>query len=248
MKHTHVQKKTRDKYTILTNPDKYKISDEHKYNLHKIWIDNQVIEVAGRLTTKPYIDVIGYKTGMPYSKIRYDLPGIPFHTHPKISEPISFSETLTPPSAEDYINIIKDKRTEYILTEHGIWMIQPIRINTFITECALSYYVLILNMQLATGGSNNSTHRDDNIFSSLVKSKQNINSYAKTYSKLISDPNGRLLNISNKKILKIFTNQVIEMISQLYSTAPSSDIEKSILIGMSQFIGDPPVKVTWHPY
>lgn len=235
MKSTHIKKQK-----VLTNRDKYTISNENKDALHKIWLDNQDVEVAGRLTDKPYIDIIGYETGIPYSKIRYDLPGIRFHTHPKIQNPISISETLTPPSVEDYINIIQHKQTEYILTEHGIWMIQPLRTNTFITECALSYYISILNTQLM--------YDNYAIFPSLIKLRHDIDYLAKTYSKLISDPSGRILNISDKKMLKHITNNTIKIISHLYSTAPKSDIKKSILTGMSQFIGDPPIKVTWHLY
>ena len=225
---------------VLTNRDKYTISKENKDALHKIWIDNQDVEVAGRLTDKPHIDIIGYETGIQHSKIRYDLPGIRFHTHPKTQNPVNISETLTPPSVEDYINIIQHKQTEYILTEHGIWMIQPLRTNTFITECALSYYVSILNIQLLSD--------EYAVLPSLMKLRHNVNYLAKTYSKLISDPNGKLLNISDKKILKQVKKETIEIISQIYSTTHSADIEKSILKGMPQFIGDPPIKVTWHQY
>ena len=225
---------------VLTNRDKYTISKENKDELHKIWLDNQDVEVAGRLADKTHIDVIGYETGISYSKIRYDLPGIRFHTHPKIKNQVNISETLTPPSVEDYINIIQHKQTEYILTEHGIWIIQPLRTNTFITECALSYYVSILNIQLISD--------EYAVLPSLMKLRHDVNYLAKTYSKLISDPDGRLLNISDTKILKQVKKDTIEVISQIYSTAPSADIKKSILSGMSQFIGDPPIKVTWHTY
>jgi hypothetical protein len=224
---------------ILTNRDKYTISAENKNNLHKIWLDNKV-EVGGRLTDKPYIDVIGYETGIPSNKIRYDLPGIRFHTHPKIQNPLHISETLTPPSAEDYINIIQYKQTEYVLTEHGIWMIQPLRTNTFMSECALTYYISILNIQL--------THDDSAIFPNLKKSRDDIAYLAKTYASLVSDPDGRILNISNKKTLKYITDETVEIISQMYSAASPTDIVKGIHVGMAQFIGDPPIKLTWHPY
>jgi hypothetical protein len=214
-----------------------------KDDLHKIWLSYPNVEIAGRLTDKPNIDIIGQEYGIPYDKIRYDLPGIRFHTHPK---PGDFngeeSEKLTPPSVEDYINIITHKQTEYILTEYGIWMIQPIRTTTFITECALAYYVFILNIQLI--------RIKYAVFPSLRKNRQDMNYLTKIYSKLMSDPDGRLLNISELQdsIRKTAIKETVDCISTLYSKVTKDIIKSSIISGMAQFIGDPPIKVTWHSY
>jgi hypothetical protein len=214
-----------------------------KYDLHKIWLSYPNVEIAGRLTDKPDIDIIGQEDGIPYDKIRYDLPGIRFHTHPRQKDfNDEESEKLTPPSVEDYINIITHKQTEYILTEYGIWMIQPLRTTTFITECALAYYVFILNIQLI--------RMKYAVFPSLRKNRQDINYLTKIYSKLMSDPDGRLLNISelDDSVRKTAIKETVACISTLYSEAPKDIIKSSILSGMAQFIGDPPVKVTWHLY
>ena len=119
-------------------------------------------------------------------------------------------------------------------------MIQPLRTNTFMSECALTYYISILNIQL--------THDDFAIFPNLKKSRDDIAYLAKSYASLVSDPDGRILNISNKKTLKYITDETVEIISQMYSAASPTDIVNGIHVGMAQFIGDPPIKLTWHPY
>ena len=199
-----------------------------KDELHKIWLLYPNVEVIGRLT-----DVVNIDTTDGLSGYKYELPGIRFRTRQPIKDSVS------PPSVLDYINIMTHKRTEYILTEHGIWMIQPIRTTTFITECALAYYVFILNRQL--------TQEKYAEFPSLLKHRD-IKYLTKIYSKLMTDPDGRLLNINQENMKKTAIKETVNFISSLYPTKQTDIIKSSILSGMSQFIGDPPVKVTWHSY
>ena len=235
--------------------------DKNKDSLHKLWLSFPDSKVVGRLTDIPNIDAIltddntaargPIKQDNNDVKIRYDLPGIRFRTYPKMDKLVC----ITPPTVGDYINIIIHKQTEYILTEHGIWMIQPLRTTTFITECALSYYVIILNTIIFDLHGNNIQSVSHPRSAVLYKSRHDTNYIAKTYSKLISSPDGRLLNIP-KELQKIAINNTIDIISDIYPTNPSNKqkpispdvIKSSIFAGIQQFIGDPPVKVTWHPY
>lgn len=218
-----------------------KLAPETLQKLREVWeaAAGEKNEVAGRIlpTGEVAVDAKGYYDGMPQDLMRVDLPGMQFHTHPRISGP--GCETLTPPSASDIFVIMERSLPEAVVTQRGVWLVSPRAKLDFYGVVAMMRYVHMLNARLEMPNCRQGIL--------AKKEDENVQDLARAYARLLSEPDGRVLN-GRCDICDIEDSELLEAVRGLYSMASENDILDAHHHGPLQFVGRTPVLVEWVPW
>lgn len=228
--------------SIATNPSKLLTSDL-KVKLYEVWKQSHAEnrEFAGRVDgANAVVDIKGDYDRIKTSDIDYNLPGIRFHTHPKIVDMEDIGAELTIPSDSDYFNILKHSKPEYVLTQHGIWIITPrdIDVDQIIPGMLLYSNSLMVHTDNGKCRTKFSKKRFD------TNTRESINKIANTYANLISKPNGNIVNF-DQECSTVAVNLALESFNQLYDH-PDHDSPGHIMYdNLEEFVKLHPLKVVW---
>lgn len=195
------------------------------------------IERCGRIHNKNIIiDDEGNVSSISISKIRYDLPGVRFHTHPKtIGDGVNdmdMWDELTPPSASDYyLNFIKGEQ-ELVLTQYGVWVMTPSTVGN--REEILPGLMLYVNSAAFYIGTYNR---------GTPETKKNyIHAAAKKYSEIMTAPSYKIINTPDFNDAAYATNK---QFGNIYNY---TDQVGPVLESLEKIIKTPPVKIDWIPW
>lgn len=215
-----------------------KLAPETLQKLREVWevAADEKNEVTGRVlpTGEVETDAKGHESGIPRGLMRTDLPGVLFHTHPRVSGPEC--ETLTPPSANDILNVIERGRPEAVVTQRGVWMILPRAKLDFYGEVSMVRYVYMLNAQLEVPGCRE--------FTPLEKEGENAQNLARAYARLLSEPDGRVFNGR----CGIEDSELLKLVRGWYSMASERDMSDGEHGGPPQLVQRKPLLVEWMPW